>query len=522
MEFSLDGLRPGTRPADQGHRGCARQLRLGLRRRQSHSSAAEPSHAYTTGGSKLVTLTVTDTDDGLSSQATKVILVHAANIPPKPSFNWSPQRPGTGQLVLFFNGTTDDDDGNANLTYNWDFGDGATSTETSPTHTYANPGDYFVTLTAHDPNGGTAVEGFTVQVLLDALVAPTNQMLPAITGTAESGHRHGVGRHVERDEPDPLLLLVASLRLCGRELCADRVVQLGVHARRRRRRPHAQGPRHGVERPGWCVRRLRADSGVVGVPPQNTTIPSITGSPQDGQLLGVTPGSWTGNGTITLSYQWLRCDNAGGNCATIDFATATTYRAAPADEGHAIRVRETATDDIGTASADSTATAPIAPGSPVNLTPASLFGTARDGSSLTAANGTWAGSPPITFGYQWQRCDTIADCANIAGVNATLQSYQLTSADVGHKVRAIVTARTESARRPPRRRTCPTPLSQRRRATPRSRRLPERRPRVRTSRRTTAPGPARRRSRSPASGSGATTSAMHARTSAARPARPTS
>ena len=280
-----------------------------------------------------------------------------------------------------------------------------------------------------------------MQVLLDALVAPTNQTPPAITGTAESGQPLTASAGTWNGT-NPILFSYSWLRCdsaganCAPIGSFNSVYTLagadvGHRLKVRVTASNDQGGAFADSAPTAVV---------VGVPPQNTTIPSITGSPQDGQLLGVTPGSWTGNGTITLSYQWLRCDNAGGNCAPIDFATATTYRAAPADEGHAIRVRETATDDIGTASADSTATAPIAPGSPVNLTPASLFGTARDGSSLTAANGTWAGSPPITFGYQWQRCDTIADCANIAGVNATLQSYQLTSADVGHKVRAIVTA----------------------------------------------------------------------------------
>ena len=37
--------------------------------------------------------------------------------------------------------------------YSWDFGDGATSTETSPVHTYAGEGIYTITLTGTNPNG---------------------------------------------------------------------------------------------------------------------------------------------------------------------------------------------------------------------------------------------------------------------------------------------------------------------------------------------------------------------------------
>jgi PKD repeat protein len=35
----------------------------------------------------------------------------------------------------------------------WDFGDGETSTEQNPSHTYGNPGNYTVSLTASGPNG---------------------------------------------------------------------------------------------------------------------------------------------------------------------------------------------------------------------------------------------------------------------------------------------------------------------------------------------------------------------------------
>jgi gliding motility-associated-like protein len=40
----------------------------------------------------------------------------------------------------------------AGQTYQWDFGDGNTSTAVSPTHLYANPGTYNVTLIANNPN----------------------------------------------------------------------------------------------------------------------------------------------------------------------------------------------------------------------------------------------------------------------------------------------------------------------------------------------------------------------------------
>ena len=46
------------------------------------------------------------------------------------------------------------------ISYLWDFGDGETSTEQAPTHTYQMPGSYTVTLTATDNVGNTYVSTF--------------------------------------------------------------------------------------------------------------------------------------------------------------------------------------------------------------------------------------------------------------------------------------------------------------------------------------------------------------------------
>ncbi len=52
--------------------------------------------------------------------------------------------------IQFLNYTTNQGD---TPTYLWDFGDGNTSTEASPTHTYSTPGDYTVSLTVNDGQG---------------------------------------------------------------------------------------------------------------------------------------------------------------------------------------------------------------------------------------------------------------------------------------------------------------------------------------------------------------------------------
>jgi len=54
----------------------------------------------------------------------------------------------TTKTVTFTGSATDADDDD--LTYSWDFDDGETSTDLSPTHTYADNGTYTVTFTADD------------------------------------------------------------------------------------------------------------------------------------------------------------------------------------------------------------------------------------------------------------------------------------------------------------------------------------------------------------------------------------
>jgi hypothetical protein len=77
---------------------------------------------------------------------------------------------------------------------------------------------------------------------------------------------------------------------------------------------------------------------------------------------------------------------------------------------------------------------------PSNTQPPVVSGTAEVGKELSSTNGSWSGSTPLTFGYQWRRCDkTGGGCANIS--EATDNTYKLQAADGGNTVRVVVTAK---------------------------------------------------------------------------------
>ncbi len=75
---------------------------------------------------------------------------------------------------------------------------------------------------------------------------------------------------------------------------------------------------------------------------------------------------------------------------------------------------------------------------PSNTSLPSISGAARDGSTLTGSNGGWNHNPR-SFSYGWQRCDSDGgSCQAIAGANS--RHYTITTTDVGHRLRVVVTA----------------------------------------------------------------------------------
>ncbi len=173
----------------------------------------------------------------------------------------------------------------------------------------------------------------------------------------------------------------------------------------------------------------------------NVSAPSISGPHEQGRTLSADPGIWTGAGAITFSYQWKRCNEHGESCSTISGATEPTYTPTGSDVGDTIKALVTAAGTSGTNSVASAATSVIVsePIAPINVIAPAIEGSLTAGGTLTAEPGTWLGSEPITYSYQWQKCDEEGEeCTNISG--ATADTYTLPEGDVGSTIRVTVTA----------------------------------------------------------------------------------
>jgi PKD domain len=78
---------------------------------------------------------------------------------------------------LTFDGSNSSDSDGSIVSYDWDFGDGATGTGVSPSHTYATGGTYIVWLTVTDDGGatGTDTTTATIQNIITGQPSPPSQ-----------------------------------------------------------------------------------------------------------------------------------------------------------------------------------------------------------------------------------------------------------------------------------------------------------------------------------------------------------
>jgi len=110
------------------------------------STQQSPSHTFTAAGNYTVQLTAANA--GGPSSTTRSISVSAAPVKPTASFTANPTS-GTAPLNVQFTDTST----GAPTSWAWDFGDGATSTQQSPSHSFSANGNYTVQLIATNGQG---------------------------------------------------------------------------------------------------------------------------------------------------------------------------------------------------------------------------------------------------------------------------------------------------------------------------------------------------------------------------------
>ena len=184
-------------------------------------------------------------------------------------------------------------------------------------------------------------------------------------------------------------------------------------------------------------------------PPQNTSEPRISGTARVGEVLRTTRGSWTGD-ELEFDFRWFRCEGRGApnasDCLRISNAENASYVLRQADAGFRIRSQVVATNEDGSATATSNPTGVVQSARPANTREPSISGTAVVGSRLTANRGEWVGNTPITYAFQWLRCNTAGqDCAEIS--RATDNTYVVAVADLNRTIRVRVTARNDAGSR---------------------------------------------------------------------------
>jgi hypothetical protein len=204
------------------------------------------------------------------------------------------------------------------------------------------------------------------------------------------------------------------------------------------------GDVYGGQRSGW--RAFTAGQTVTLDPnePRNTTAPAISGTATVGSTLTTSDGTWTGTPTIGYTRQWQRRANSTAAWTDIGGATASTYTVAAGDGGQQLRAVIAAGNRISSWSLamtpSVTGTTPPPPvTAPANTALPAISGTPKTTRTLTSSTGTWTGTAPLTYAYQWQRSsDGGTTWSAISG--ATARTFTVRTSDRNYRIRVRVTA----------------------------------------------------------------------------------
>lgn len=132
-------------------------------------SNRDASHTYNIPGNYVATFTVVDADGDENQFGIPVTV--ASDETPVVEVSADPTQGEAPLTVQFSSAVTG---GNLPLTYFWEFGDGGTSTDPNPTHTYTNNDAYSAKLTVLDSDDDEGTDSVTI------VVAPKTATMPEL------------------------------------------------------------------------------------------------------------------------------------------------------------------------------------------------------------------------------------------------------------------------------------------------------------------------------------------------------
>ena len=315
----------------------------------------------------------------------------------------------------------------------WPLGTGATTQ-----FTFQQAATKYVRLTVQDAAGRTATVEHDVVVSTPPVSAPSNTALPQITGTTTAGQQLATSNGSWSGSPTSYTYQWQDCDTAG----ANCGPIGGATSSGYKLTPSDVG--HTVRavitatNSGGSTPANSAPTAVVSLPPAPTAAfmygPS---SPVTGSAVSL-DGTGSTCADAPCAYTW---DDDGGEPPVGSWPLGTGVTTQFTFQQAATKyVRLTVQDAAGrTATVEHDVVVSTPPVSaPSNTALPQITGTTTAGQQLTTSNGSWSGSP-TSYTYQWQDCDTAgANCGPIGG--ATSSGYKLTPSDVGHTVRAVITA----------------------------------------------------------------------------------
>ena len=156
------------------------------------SSLPNPTHTYGAAGTFLVMLDVTD-DAGAGDSVSQSITV--LNNPPETVAAATPTA-GNAPLTVTFDSTGSSDSDGAITSFAWNFGDGSSSAEANPSHSYGSAGSFTAVLTVTDNAGASGSDDVTVTVDPGS---PTSDTSPPTVNVSSPADGETVSGMVEFD-----------------------------------------------------------------------------------------------------------------------------------------------------------------------------------------------------------------------------------------------------------------------------------------------------------------------------------